>query len=154
MNAPWYRDIQGGDIPEVRTPEGVTARVIAGASHGVMGAVQRDITQPLYLDLHFDAGSDFSQVLPPSHNAFIYVYRGEVRVGNTPVTAQRMAILRNDASSDGIVLHADAPAKALLIAGQPLNEPIAQYGPFVMNSQEEILQAVQDFQAGRFARTD
>lgn len=151
MNAPWYRDIQADDIPEVRTDEGVTARVIAGESHGVTGAVQRDVTQPLYLDLHFDAGSHFAQVLPALHNAFVYVYRGEIRVGNTPVTAQRMAILRNDEDSDGVVLHAHAPAKALLIAGQPLNEPIAQYGPFVMNSQEEILQAVQDFQAGRFA---
>jgi redox-sensitive bicupin YhaK (pirin superfamily) len=150
MGAPWYRDIQEAEVPQFTTPEGVTARVIAGASHGVAGAVQREGTQPLYLDLHFEAGSHFAQSLPASHNAFIYVYRGELRVGDTPVPAQRMAILRNDAGRDGVVLHADAPARALLIAGRPLNEPIAQYGPFVMNSQEEIFQAVQDFQAGRF----
>jgi redox-sensitive bicupin YhaK (pirin superfamily) len=150
MGAPWYRDIQEAEVPQFTTPEGVTARVIAGASHGVAGAVQREGTQPLYLDLHFDAGSHFAQSLPASHNAFVYVYRGELRVGNAPVPAQRMAILRNDDGRDGVVLHADAPARALLIAGRPLNEPIAQYGPFVMNSQEEISQAVQDFQAGRF----
>jgi redox-sensitive bicupin YhaK (pirin superfamily) len=150
MGAPWYRDIQEAEVPQFTTPEGVTARVIAGASHGVAGAVQREGTQPLYLDLHFEAGSHFAQSLPASHNAFIYVYRGELRVGDTLVPAQRMAILRNDAGRDGVVLHADAPARALLIAGRPLNEPIAQYGPFVMNSQEEVFQAVQDFQAGRF----
>jgi quercetin 2,3-dioxygenase len=148
MNPPSYRDIQADSIPEFTTPEGVTVRAIAGASHGVAAAVQRDTTQPLYLDLHFEAGSHFAQSLPAVHNAFVYVYRGELRVGNTAVPARRMAILRN--GGDGVVLHADAPARALLIAGQPLNEPIAQYGPFVMNSKEEIFQAVQDFQSGRF----
>ncbi len=149
MKAPWYRDIQAEEIPEFTTPEGVTARVIAGASHGVGGAVQRETTEPLYLDLHLDAGSHFRQPLPAGHNAFVYVYRGEARVGDTPVPAQRMAILRNE--GDGVVLHADAPARALLIAGRPLAEPIVQYGPFVMNTKEEIIEAVQDFQAGRFA---
>jgi redox-sensitive bicupin YhaK (pirin superfamily) len=148
MIAPWYRDIQSEAIPEFRTPEGVAVRAIAGESHGVAGAMQRETTQPLYLDLHFEAGSHFAQSLPARHNAFVYVYRGELRVGDTPVPTQRMAILRN--AGDGVVLHADAPARALLVAGQPLNEPIAQYGPFVMNTKEEIMQAVQDFQAGRF----
>ena len=152
MNPPWYRDIQSDAIPQFSTPEGVNVRVIAGASHGVQGAVQRETTQPLYIDLHFDAGASFAQALPATHNAFVYVYRGELRIGETRVPEQRMAILKNDAGSDGVVLHADAPARALLIAGQPLNEPIVQYGPFVMNTQEEIFQAVEDFQAGRFAQ--
>jgi hypothetical protein len=148
MSDPWYRDIQSETIPEFTTPEGVTVRAIAGESHGVAGAMQRETTQPLYLDLHFEAGSHFAQSLPALHNAFVYVYRGELRVGDTTVPSQRMAILRN--AGDGVVLHADAPARALLVAGRPLNEPIAQYGPFVMNTKEEIMQAVQDFQAGRF----
>jgi len=148
MNAPWYRDLQSESIPEFKTPEGVLARLIAGSSHGVAGAIERDATQPLYLDLHFDADSHFMQPLAALHNAFIYVYRGEVRVGNTAVSSQRMAILSN--VGDHVALHADAPARALLIAGRPLNEPIAQYGPFVMNTKEEIMQAVQDFQAGHF----
>lgn len=148
MKAPWYRDIQAEEIPQFTTPQGVTVRVIAGDSHGVAGAVQREGTEPLYLDLHFEAGSHFSQALPAHHNAFVYVYRGELRVGDAPVPSQRMAILKN--GGDGVALHADAPARALLIAGRPLNEPIVQYGPFVMNSKEEIFQAVQDFQAGRF----
>jgi quercetin 2,3-dioxygenase len=149
MKAPWYRDIPAADIPQFATPEGVTARVIAGASHGVEGAVQRERTEPLYLDLHFEAGARFEQALPAGHNAFVYVYRGELDVADTAVPVQRMAILKND--GDGVTLHADTPARALLIAGRPLNEPIVQYGPFVMNRKEEIFQAVQDFQAGRFA---
>ena len=153
MRAPWYRDIQSDEIPEFTTPEGVTVRVIAGASHGVQGAMRREVTEPLYLDLGIPAGATFAQALPPSHNAFIYVYRGGVQVGDTPVSVQRMAILKNDAASDGVVLNAHAASRALLIAGKPLGEPIAQYGPFVMNTNDEIFQAVQDFQAGKFAAT-
>jgi quercetin 2,3-dioxygenase len=153
MRAPWYRDIQSAEIPEFTTPDGVKVRVIAGASHGVAGAMQREVTEPLYLDLEIPAGAAFAQALPPSHNAFIYVYRGGVQVGDTPVSVQRMAILKNEAGSDGVVLKAHAASRALLIAGKPLGEPIAQYGPFVMNTNDEIFRAVQDFQAGRFAAT-
>ncbi len=151
MNPPWYRDIQAEEIPEFVTDEGVTVRVIAGASHGVDGAMQRETTHPLYLDLQFPTGSTFAQTLPTTHNAFVYVFRGELQIGATRVPSQRMAILGNASERNGVVLRADTPARALLIAGQPLNEPIAQYGPFVMNTQQEIIQAVQDFQAGRFA---
>ncbi|CAH0348230.1 pirin family protein [Aquabacterium sp. CECT 9606] len=151
MSAPWYRDIQSEDIPQLTTGEGVTVRVIAGASHGVAGAVQREATQPLYLDLHLPEGASFAQPLPATHNAFIYVYRGELQVGDTPVPTQRMAILKNEADRDGVVVTAKTATRALLIAGQPLREPIAQYGPFVMNRNEEIFQAVEDFKAGRLA---
>jgi redox-sensitive bicupin YhaK (pirin superfamily) len=120
----------------------------------VQGAVQRDTTQPLYLDLHFEAGSSFIQPLPAGHNAFVYVYRGSVEIAGSAVPAQHMAILKNEADSDGVVLRAASPARALLIAGRPLNEPIAQYGPFVMNTNEEIFQAVADFRAGKFANAD
>ena len=151
MRDPWYRDLQSADIPEFTTPEGVTVRVVAGNSHGVIGAMQREVTQPLYLDLHFEAGASFAQTLPASLNAFVYVYRGELQVGGQSVPQQRMAILNNATDTDGVVLLANVPTRALLIAGQPLGEPIAQYGPFVMNTQQEIMQAMEDFQAGRFA---
>ena len=147
----WYRDIPSEQIPEVTLP-GVTARVIAGASHGTAGAIERADTEPLYLDLHLAPGARFEQALPEGHNAFVYVYRGSVAVGDTPVPLQRMAILANTAGSDGVVISAGPQAaRALLIAGRPLNEPIAQYGPFVMNTQAELFQAVQDFQQGRLA---
>jgi redox-sensitive bicupin YhaK (pirin superfamily) len=149
LTAPWYRDIQSGELPEWRG-EGVTARVIAGATHGVEGAVQREHTEPLYLDLHLEAGAAFEQPLAETHNAFVYVYRGALSIGETAVPAQRMAILRN--AGDGVRLVArDESARAILVAGKPLKEPIVQYGPFVMNSQQEIFQAVEDFRAGRLA---
>jgi quercetin 2,3-dioxygenase len=170
MCTPWYRDIQSVDIPEFTTPgEGnpsrsgkVVVRVIAGDSHGVGGAMQRPAdqfpTDVLYLDMHFpEGGGAFEQALPVLHNAFIYVYRGTVQVVDsdgetTPVPLHRMAILSN--TGDGVRLQTapgSSPARALLIAGQPLHEPIAQYGPFVMNTREELLEAVHDFQNGRLA---
>jgi redox-sensitive bicupin YhaK (pirin superfamily) len=149
LRDPWYRDIQSADVPEWHG-DGVTVRVIAGATHGVQGAVQREGTEPLYLDLHLAPGARFEQPLPSAHNAFVYVYRGALTIGQTPVPVQRMAILAN--RGDGIVLEAGADgARAILVAGRPLKEPIVQYGPFVMNNQQEIFRAVEDFRAGRLA---
>jgi redox-sensitive bicupin YhaK (pirin superfamily) len=121
--------------------------------------MQRDATQPLYLDIHLAPGARFEQPLPAGHNGFTYTYRGTVHVGPEGEAAEvpslRMAVLANAGEGEGSVLlvntSADTPARTLLIAGQPLNEPIAQYGPFVMNTQEEVFQAVADFRAGRLA---
>ena len=151
MSAPWYRDFGAADLPKFTTAQGVDVTVIAGESHGVQGAVTREVSAPTYLDLHLPAGARFEQVLPAAHNAFVYVYRGEARIADTAVPMQRMAILRNQPEADGIVIEAQTETRLLLIAGQPLNEPIAQYGPFVMNTQQEIYQAVNDFRAGRLA---
>ncbi len=156
MCEPGYRDIQSADIPEVTTAHGVLARVIAGHSHGAAGAVQRPHTDPLYLDLRWPAATAvFEQPLPDAHNAFLYVYRGGVEVIDahgdaSSVPLHRMAILANE--GDGVRLRASAQAQAILIAGQPLREPIAQYGPFVMNTREQLMQAVDDFRSGRLGR--
>ncbi|WP_397534470.1 pirin family protein [Roseateles sp.] len=149
---PWYRDIPSAQIPEFEHA-GVTVRVIAGSSHGVAGAMQREATAPLYLDLHLAPGAQFEQVLPEGHNAFVYVYRGSLKLeGGCTVPQQRMAIFANTPRSDGVRLQAgEAPTRAILIAGRPLKEPIAQYGPFVMNTREELMQAVHDFQNGQLA---
>ncbi|MBL8487878.1 MAG: pirin family protein [Rhodocyclaceae bacterium] len=150
MAAPWYRDFQAADLPRYRTGEGVEVTVIAGTSRGVAGAVSRPVTEPLYLDIHLPAGAEFAEVLPAGHNAFVVPYRGEVALGETQVPRGRMALLGND--GDGVALRATGgAAKAVLIAGRPLNEPVVQHGPFVMNSQEEILQAFRDYRDGRFA---
>nr|WP_233410799.1 pirin family protein [Rugamonas sp. CCM 8940] len=149
MRAPWYRDFDAAQIPQFRTEQGVAVKVIAGASHGVDGAVQREVTEPIYLDIELPAGASFSQALPAGHNAFLYVYRGEVDVGGKAVAGGRMAILANTADADGVVLRAEVATRLILIAGQPLGEPIAQHGPFVMNNQAELAQAVEDFRAGR-----
>ncbi len=148
MKQPWYRDFQHGELPKLVTADGVAVTVIAGESDGVAGAVTRDITAPLYLDVHLPAGSRFAQKLPPGHNAFIYVYRGEATIADKTVPLKRMAILANDPNSDGVIIDADVDSKLLLIAGKPLHEPIVQYGPFVMNSEAEIYQALSDFRAG------
>lgn len=157
MGPPGYRDIQSAEIPEFTTPEGVQVRLIAGRSHGHTGAMDRPVeawpTDPHYLDLHFPAGgADFAQALPPGYNAFVYTYRGSVRIGATVVPRGQMAILGNE--GDGVQIQGlpdDTPARALLIAGRPLREPIAQYGPFVMNTREQLIEAVEDFQSGRLA---
>jgi redox-sensitive bicupin YhaK (pirin superfamily) len=149
MNTPWYRDFQNAQLPQFKTPEGVAVTVIAGASHGVQGAVTREITQPIYLDVHMPMGSRFEQALPAGHNVFVYIYRGQVSIAGQAVPAQRMAILANASQADGVVIEASADAKLILVAGQPLKEPIVQYGPFVMNTKEEIYQALADFRDGR-----
>lgn len=153
MREPWYRDIQSEEIPELVTPAGVRVRVIAGESHGVAGAEQRAHTEPLYLDVSLPPGAEFAQPLPAGHNALVYVFRESLYIAGSEIPTKRMAILANDPGSDGVVLRAPASnhstARALLIAGRPLREPIAQYGPFVMNTREELMQAVHDFQDGR-----
>ena len=151
MSAPWYRDFAAGELPRFTTEDGVEATVIAGESHGVRGAVTRAVTAPLYLDLHLPAGTSFSQPLPAGHNAFVYVYRGQVKLGEVEVPVRNMAILANAADRDGVRIEALEEARVLLIAGRPLGEPIAQYGPFVMNTEQEIYQAVADYRAGRLA---
>lgn len=149
MCAPWYCDFASESIPEYITNEGVKVRVIAGQSDGVAGLVSRDVTEPVYLDVHMPAGASFATALPASHNAFIYVYRGEVSLEGTVVQTQRMAILDN--KGDSVRMTASADARLILIAGKPLGEPIVQYGPFVMNTQQEIHQTLDDFRAGRLA---
>ncbi|MBV2263803.1 MAG: pirin family protein [Thauera sp.] len=151
MSAPWYRDFAAGELPRFTTDDGVEATVIAGESHGVSGAVTRAVTAPLYLDLHLPAGTSFSQPLPAGHNAFVYVYRGQVKLAEAAVPVRNMAILANAADRDGVRIDAEEDSRVLLIAGRPLGEPIAQYGPFVMNTEQEIYQAVADYRAGRLA---
>ena len=149
MCKPSYRDIPPETIPQYTNEQGVTVRVIAGESHGVKGAVQRPDTEPLYLDVHLPAGSRFVQPIAAGHNAFTYTYRGTVSIEGTEVPDRNMAILANDGAT-GVVLEAQEAARVLIISGQPLGEPIAQYGPFVMNTAEEIQQTLQDYRNGMF----
>jgi redox-sensitive bicupin YhaK (pirin superfamily) len=96
------------------------------------------------------AGSRFAQALAADRNTFVYVYRGELKIAGNRVPRKQMAILNNPVDSDGVLVEAaEGETRALLIAGRPLNEPIVQHGPFVMNSRQEIHQAILDFQSGR-----
>ena len=147
-----YRDIQPADVPRLRTAAGVDVVVVAGTfddgEQHVSGAVQRPDTEPLYLDLHIPQGKQVSPRVPQGHRALLYVYEGTLELAghDSPVPAGRL--LRLDQEGE-VQLTAQAETRVLLIAGKPLEEPIVQYGPFVMNTREEIEQAFQDFRANR-----
>ena len=159
MCDPGYRDLPVETIPVATTPSGVKVKIIAGSSQGTTGAMTREGTEPTYLDIHMPAGTTFSEALPAGHNAFVYVYEGAVTVGDPSGTGSsapravkkgEMGVLSTSAGANGVTIASDGGAKLLLIAGKPLREPIAQYGPFVMNTRDELVQAVEDYQAGRF----
>lgn len=148
MTAPRYQDIDPSAIPEVKL-QGGSVRVIAGTLSGVTGPVQGIVTDPVYLDVRLDASGRFETVIPEDHTAFIYAYQGEGSVGTTTLTPKTLGIL---SKGDRIVALATGPDfRFLCIAARPLKEPIARYGPFVMNTREEIHQAFDDFRNGKFA---
>jgi redox-sensitive bicupin YhaK (pirin superfamily) len=149
MVKPSYRDIPSDKIPEFTTTDGILIRVIAGQCREVTGAVTRPDTEPLYLDVHMPAGTQFTQVIPAGHNAFTYTYRGSVLIAGTEVNDRNMALLAND-GGEAIRVKATVDARFLVIAGKPLGEPIAQYGPFVMNTADEIQQTLRDYRNGYF----
>jgi redox-sensitive bicupin YhaK (pirin superfamily) len=125
----------------------VTVRVIAGAFRGAHGPVQAQATQPLYLDVRLQGRSQVNVPVPPGHNAFAYVYDGVAHVGGRTLEARHLGVLSH---GDEVTLTAaEAGARLILVAGRPLGEPVARYGPFVMNTVEEVHQAVRDYSAGR-----
>lgn len=149
MTAPRYQDIPAANVPETALGEGAVARVVAGRIAGATGPVTGVATAPLYLDIRLDAGGRAAVPVPPGHNAFAYVYGGAVAMGrdDAPVARGHIALL---GAGDTVSLAADAASRLLLIAGRPLREPVARHGPFVMNTVDELRQAVMDFRSGRF----
>ena len=149
MCVPWYRDFAAAELPAYRTAAGAAVTVIAGTSRDVQGAVSRQQTQPLYLDIALPAGVAFEERLAAELNAFIVVYRGAVMVADEMVTALQLGVLDTDPAADGVRLLAREDSRLLLVAGKPLHEPIVQHGPFVMNDEQEIYQAISDYRQGR-----
>lgn len=149
MSDPAYQEFSPTAIPEVEAG-GVRVRVLAGEHAGMRGAVDDPITNVLYLDVALPAGAAFARPLPAGHSAFVYVYEGDVELAGQALPAHRLAVLGD---GDGVALTAGtAGARLILVAGRPIGEPIAQYGPFVMNTREEIEEAFADYRAGHLAR--
>jgi len=148
MSKPRYQEIPAERFTEARPAPGVTLKVIAGTVDGISGPVTDIAVDPVYADLRLDANAAYSIDLPAEHQAFAYVFDGAAQIAGTEVKKGHLALLD---SGDRVAVAAGPQGAALIIiAGRPIGEPIARYGPFVMNTREEIEQAFRDFQAGRF----
>jgi redox-sensitive bicupin YhaK (pirin superfamily) len=148
MAAPRYQDIPAGSVPEVAAGPGAKVRVIAGRLGGTAGAVEGGTTEPVYLDVHLEAGATVELPLPEGHAGFAYVYQGAAEVGGETLERGTLGVL---GAGDGVRAAAKAgPARLLVVAGKPLREPVAKYGPFVMTTEAQIVEAIEDFRAGRF----
>ncbi len=147
MKPAGYRDIQADEIPLAELPGGGKVKIVAGESQGVAGAITGITTQPLMIDVDLPAGRSFTQTLPEGHHAFVYPFEGKVTIGGQSVATNQAAIL---SPGTEVEITADGAARFLMLAAKPLREPVVQYGPFVMNSREEIEQAIHDYQTGQF----
>ena len=161
MKAAAYRDIPAGEIPLVRLAGGGEVKVIAGTltldSGVTRGPINGDgvtlSTDPFYVDVRLPAGTQFDAPVAAGHNAFIYAYEGSARIGDdgsTKTVPHRAAGVLSDGDRVRVEAGADG-AQFLLLAARPLHEPVVQYGPFVMNTREEIEQALADYRDGRLA---
>ena len=153
MTAPRYQDIAPDRIPETSPAAGVNVRVLAGKLGDVTGPVSGIAIEPVYFDIALDPRARFAAPLPQGHNAFAYVYAGTADIGpadaSKPIARGELAVLERN--GDEVLFSAGTePARLILVAGKPLDEPVAKYGPFVMNTQEQIVQAIRDYQSGRF----
>ncbi|MBI3676161.1 MAG: pirin family protein [Proteobacteria bacterium] len=148
MRKPWYRDIPASEIPSFDVGSGAKAKLIAGEWNGVKGPGPERSTQPLLVDVALDGKASVEVPVPQGHAGFVYVFEGSLRVGAETVTENEIGVLSGGAS---LKVAADGEgARFLVVAGKPIREPIVKYGPFVMNTPDEIRRAIQDYQSGRF----
>jgi redox-sensitive bicupin YhaK (pirin superfamily) len=157
MTEPRYQEFAPEQIPVANPATGVTVKVIAGsvADAGgalVRGPIEQPATEPLYLDITLEPGAQWQYALPVGHNAFAYVFEGAATLGEgdagRALEIHELGVL---GGGDLLSLRAGAEgARLILVAGRPLREPVARYGPFVMNTREQVMQAFVDFQEGRF----
>jgi redox-sensitive bicupin YhaK (pirin superfamily) len=155
MTQPRYQEIASELVPEIRREDGVKIRVIAGKVENVRGPVTEIAADPTYLDVSLPADASFSHSIEKGHMAFAYVFEGEGTFGSTDGDGETISHPRLVVLSDGeyvAVCTTRQPVRFLLVSGKPLHEPIARYGPFVMNTKEEIVQALRDLQNGTFVQ--
>tara|TARA_E500000081_G_scaffold152361_1_gene184405 strand:- start:403 stop:1242 length:840 start_codon:yes stop_codon:yes gene_type:complete len=146
MTQPHYQDITSDTIPTDDRTDGVSIRVIAGKYNNLTGPIVNITTEPLYLDISLEAGVAASIAIPTTHNRLLYCYSGTIHVGDTIVERGSLAVLSNDATLS--MRSEKLLSSAILFAGLPIREPIVRYGPFVMNTHEEIRQAIYDSRTG------
>jgi hypothetical protein len=149
-----YRDLDGSEIPEVALANGGRVRVVAGVAEvdgtRTAGPIAGLSTEPLYLDVALPARATFVHPVKDGHSAFLYPYEGTLELGGTTLRTHDAGVL---AEEGAVAVQAGADgARFLLLAAKPLNEPVVQYGPFVMNTRDEIEQAIRDYQGGAFGR--
>jgi redox-sensitive bicupin YhaK (pirin superfamily) len=156
MTAPRYQDVPAARIPELLRPDGARVRVVAGDVDGVTGAVRDIFAGPSYLDVSLPAGGSFEQPVPRGHTALVYLFQGEVTVGGgEPRRGKALRATRLGILDDGDVVRVragGAPARFLLLSAQPLHEPSVRWGPFVMNTPEEIRDALRELRDGTFIK--
>jgi len=156
MMRPRYQEVAGSSIPAARTSDGaVTVKVLAGEALGARAVIDTR-TPILYLDCALSPGSSFTQPVPAQYSAFAYVVEGKGVFGRDgrPATRHELVLFSGDGEGVSLAAPADSPLRALVIAGAPLQEPVARAGPFVMNTRTELIQAFEDYESGRLgART-
>ena len=153
MTRPRYQGVAADEIPEIEVPGGSRIKIIAGAINGAIGPVAGIAADPSYLDVFIPPHSAFKHSVPRDHTAFAYVFEGEAEFGDPALSRQRVAQTRLVVWGDGDYIEAatgDGPVRFLLVSAKPLGEPVARYGPFVMNTKEEIEQALIDLRDGTF----
>jgi redox-sensitive bicupin YhaK (pirin superfamily) len=154
MTAPKYQEFGPEKIPVAIPASGVTVKVISGRVGDVEGPISQPATDPTYLDVALEGRAEYVHELPAQHSAFVFVYEGEVCVGTgakaSVVRAGELAVLGEGTEVALAGESNDTTSRAIVVAGRPLHEPVARYGPFVMNTREQLVQAVEDFQNGRF----
>lgn len=149
MTKPRYQEVPAASIPEYKSADGVEVKVIAGQVGDVQGAVKEIAADPSYLDVRVPAGVTFKHSIPDGHTALAYLFEGSAEFDSTTdVKANRLVIFEEDGEIE--VTAGENGARFLLISGKPLNEPVARYGPFVMNTEAEIEQALMDLRRGTF----
>jgi len=154
MIAPHYQELKSAQIPQAESASGgVRVKVIAGESLGVRGVIESR-TPILYLHLTLAPGASFTQPVPKTFNALAYVIHGQAQFGAASAVQgeQRLVVFGHDGDAISMSNPGATPASLLLIAGEPIGEPVARYGPFVMNTRQELAQAFEDYRSGKMGR--
>ena len=157
MTRPRYQGVSASEIPEIEITGGSRVKIIAGALEGRKGPVAGIAADPAYLDVLIPPHSIFRHGIPPDHSAFAYIFEGEAEFADSNLSAQIVSQTKLVVWGEGDYIEArtlDSPVRFLLVSAQPLGEPVARYGPFVMNTREEIEQALDDLRSGTFIWSD